>query len=220
VAAKRVLLIDADGLPRRALAEQLGGLGYAVEQAGSAAAAALAMSDGCDLMVVAGPLADATARDLCRSWRDHSLTAPLALIDQIQPRAELEAEGVLVLAKPIRLADLARTLQQIAPNESAPALAFGGLRFHPVTRELEGGAEGAVRLTEREAAILVYLHGAGSRAVPRDELLAQVLGYSGETATHTLETHIYRLRRKLAAAAVDGPTLVSEGGGYRLAIPG
>jgi DNA-binding response OmpR family regulator len=98
-------------------------------------------------------------------------------------------------------------------------LEFGGLRFQPVTRELAGGPGEPVRLTEKEAAILAYLHGAADRSVPRDELLAQVLGYSDETATHTLETHIYRLRRKFAAVAADGPTVVSEAGGYRLAVP-
>lgn len=210
-------MVDADGLPRRALAEQLGGLGYAVEQAASAAAAALAIADGCDLMVVAGIIADSTGADLCRIWRAGRDTAPLALIDETQSRAALEAEGAVVLAKPIRLAELARMLDEIAPNASSPVLEFGGLRFHPVTRELSCGAAEPVRLTEKEAAILIYLHGADSRAVPRDELLVQVLGYSDETATHTLETHVYRLRRKLAAAAAEGPTVVSEGGGYRLA---
>ena len=63
---------------------------------------------------------------------------------------------------------------------------------------------------------LLYLHGAGGRPVGRDELLREVWGYSEEAATRTLETHVWRLRRKLAAAGAGG-LLFTEAGGYRLA---
>ena len=77
-----------------------------------------------------------------------------------------------------------------------------------------------MRLTEKEAAILAHLRRALPNAVARDALLAQVWGYASVIATHTLETHVYRLRRKLAVVAPTGPRLVSDGNGYRLTLAG
>ena len=217
--AKTVLLVDADGPLRQALAEQLVGLGYAVEQAGSAAAVALAIADGCVLMVVAGPLPDAGQAELCRTWQAARGTPPLALVDDPRLMMALEAAGALTLAKPIRLAALAHALTDAARTVSGAGLSIGVLRFDPATRALDGNGKPA-RLTEKEAAILVYLHEAAGQLVLRDELLARVWGYAGAVTTHTLETHIYRLRRKLAAAATEAPSLVGEAGGYRLVVPG
>jgi DNA-binding response OmpR family regulator len=74
-----------------------------------------------------------------------------------------------------------------------------------------------IRLTEKEAAILAFLHRMGERAVPRQELLTEVWGYHPEVTTHTLETHIYRLRRKIEADPAKASLLITEAGGYRLA---
>lgn len=216
---KRLLLIDADGPLRHALAEQLGGLGYAVEQAGTAAAAALATADGCALMVVAGPVGDASQAELCRAWLAARPIPPLALVDDPRMILSLEGLGAVTLAKPVRLATLAQALADAARAAPSPDLAFGALRFHPATRGLTGGAGKPVRLTEKEAAILVYLHGAAGKPVAREELLGQVWGYASAVTTHTLETHVYRLRRKLTAAAANGPTVIGESGGYRLVLP-
>lgn len=218
VTGKQVLLVDADGLPRRALAEQLEGLGYVVVETDSASDS-LDRAGDCELMIVCDPGPGTDVRDLCRSWRDRRSAPPLALIDGPGLRADLEADGAVVLVKPVRLAELARKLQEIVPKGAPASIAIGGLWFNPATRELSGATDKSVRLTEREAAILAYLSHNADRSVPRDELLAQVLGYAGETATHTLETHIYRLRRKLAAASALAPRLRSEAKGYRLAEP-
>ena len=107
----------------------------------------------------------------------------------------------------------------------AAVLAFGSLRLDPATRELAasgGAASRRVRLTEKEAAILAYLVHAEGRTVPREELLAEVWGYDAGVATHTLETHVYRLRRKIAAggAGADAPQLIGEASGYRLSLSG
>ena len=217
---KRALLVDAEGPLRQALAEQLGGLGYAVDQAGTSAAASLATADGCALMVVAGPVPDASQAELCRTWIAARGIAPLALVDDPRALLALEAAGAVALAKPVRLAVLAQALSEAARSAPSSDLEFGPLRFQPATRALTGGVGKPARLTEKEAAILVYLHGASGKLVPREELLGQVWGYAGAVTTHTLETHVYRLRRKLAAVAVDGPTVIGESGGYRLALPG
>lgn len=120
------------------------------------------------------------------------------------------------LPKPVRVAELAQRLRaRLAAWDASPeaALPLGPFAFHPGARVLHAG-EARIRLTETEAAILSYLLRAGDRAVPREELLGEVWGYSAAVATHTLETHVYRLRRKLGDA---GALLRREAGGYRLA---
>ncbi len=216
---KRLLLIDGDGPLRRALAEQLMGFGYAVTQTGSGDDA-LVQAGQHDMLVMAGTPPGADPLALCDAWCNAG-AAILVLTEDAASAEAIKEAGALTLAKPIRLADLARILKEALRATGAPEFAVGAWRFHPATRELAGDSGKPVRLTEKEAAILAYLHRAGGRAVPRDELLAQIWGYADAIATHTLETHIYRLRRKLAGTGDTAlPQLISDGTGYRLSAPG
>ncbi len=215
---KTLLLIDADGPLRRALAEQLGGFGYVVTQTESGDEA-LTQAGQFDLLVMAGAPGSADPLALCDAWCNAG-AGILVLTEDTGAAETLKAAGALTLVKPIRLADLSRLLKDTFRSITAPDFTVGLLHFHPPTRELAGGAK-PIRLTEKEAAILAYLHRAGDRAVPRDELLAQIWGYADAIATHTLETHIYRLRRKLAGdGSAEMPALISDGTGYRIVIPG
>ena len=69
---------------------------------------------------------------------------------------------------------------------------------------------------KKETAILKYLYRAGDKVVAREVLLDEVWGYNAGVATHTLETHIYRLRQKIEENSSEAKLLVSETGGYRL----
>ena len=71
-------------------------------------------------------------------------------------------------------------------------------------------------LTEKETAIMKYLYRAELKVIGRDELLEQVWGYNSGVTTHTLETHIYRLRQKIESDPSNARLLVTEGGGYKL----
>jgi DNA-binding response OmpR family regulator len=75
---------------------------------------------------------------------------------------------------------------------------------------------GKVRLTEKETAILKYLYRSGERTITRDVLLSEVWGYNSGVTTHTLETHIYRLRQKIERDPSQAAILVTEAGGYKL----
>jgi DNA-binding response OmpR family regulator len=75
---------------------------------------------------------------------------------------------------------------------------------------------GKLRLTEKETAILRFLHRAGQQVVSRDTLLREVWGYNANVTTHTLETHIYRLRQKVERDPGTAQLLVTEAGGYKL----
>jgi len=73
-----------------------------------------------------------------------------------------------------------------------------------------------IRLTEKEAEILQYLANSSSAVVSRDELLIEVWGYNSGVTTHTVETHIYRLRQKLELDPTNAQCLVTAPGGYQL----
>ncbi|UPY36634.1 winged helix-turn-helix domain-containing protein [Sediminicoccus sp. KRV36] len=125
------------------------------------------------------------------------------------------------VAKPVRVPDLlARLHALLAVFEASPqaAITLPGYAFHPAAKLLQAADGARVRLTEKEAAILLYLHRAGGRAVPRTELLGEVWGYSSAVTTHTLETHVYRLRRKIEADPQEARLLLTDEGGYRLGV--
>ena len=109
-------------------------------------------------------------------------------------------------------------LRQHAESTEA-TLAIGQYTLHPAARFLQDNERKRrrLRLTEKEVALLQYLHGAGGTVVPRDELLARVWGYGEGVSTHTLETHIYRLRQKIERDPATARHLLTEDGGYRLA---
>ena len=73
-----------------------------------------------------------------------------------------------------------------------------------------------IHLTEKETNILKFLYRADTNVVPRDTLLQEVWGYNAAVMTHTLETHIYRLRQKIEQDPANVQLLLTEAGGYRL----
>jgi DNA-binding response OmpR family regulator len=106
-------------------------------------------------------------------------------------------------------------LRQSELNDDA-ILTIGPYAFRPSAKLLsDNDGRRKVRLTEKEAAILKFLYRAG-RAIGRDTLLGEVWGYNAGVTTHTLETHVYRLRRKIERDPANAEILVTEPGGYRL----
>ena len=124
------------------------------------------------------------------------------------------------IAKPFRLAELlARVRAQLRMFEHSEDAVFniGPFIFHPSAKQLRDPVKNRrIRLTEKEAAILKYLYRAGPRPVSRQVLLNEVWGYNAAVTTHTLETHIYRLRQKIEPDPSNARLLLTEGGGYRL----
>ena len=122
--------------------------------------------------------------------------------------------------EPFRLGELVARLKahlrQHALSEDA-VLAIGPYTFKPNVKMLiEEKANKKIRLTEKETSILKYLYRAGQKAVGRDTLLGEVWGYNAGVTTHTLETHIYRLRQKIEKDPAKATILVTDAGGYRL----
>lgn len=218
-ALKRILLIEPDETLRRALAEQLSGQnGLCAHSAGTGEdALALLARHGAD-----GALLDATlAMDgLIPALRAGGLAGPLILLLPAGMGVGVPLDADDHLVKPIRLATLLvrlRALLRQADALSAAAgevLSIGPYRFLPAAKRLEAADGTRIRLTEKETQILDHLCRRGGTA-PREDILGAVWGYGAGIDTHTLETHIYRLRRKLAAGQ---PLLTRVEGGYRLAM--
>ena len=121
--------------------------------------------------------------------------------------------------KPFRFAVLlARIRAHLRQHDGSLDALFqiGSYTFSPGAKNLVSEAGDRMRLTEKEVAILRFLYRAGSQVVDRDTLLREVWGYNAAVTTHTLETHIYRLRQKIELDPTHAQLLVTEAGGYRL----
>lgn len=226
VTARRILLVDDDDSLRRILAEQLEvGREFEAVQAGTAAEALEAAANGrIDVVLLDIGLPDMDGRTLCRELRGAGMTQPIIMLTG----ADSEADTVLGLdsgandyvVKPFRLAELlARLRAHLRQHEQSDeaVLPIGPYTFQPSRKFLVDGSGKRVRLTEKETAILKFLYRAGGRAVDRDTLLHEVWGYSPGLDTHTLETHVYRLRQKIERDPSKAEILVTDAGGYRLA---
>ncbi|MCC2104776.1 MAG: response regulator transcription factor, partial [Hyphomicrobiales bacterium] len=131
----------------------------------------------------------------------------------------LESGANDYIAKPFKFAVLlARIRVQLRQFEQSDDATFviGPYVFHPRTKHLSTARGGKLRLTEKETAILRFLHKAAPATVTRDVLLRDVWGYNANVTTHTLETHIYRLRQKIEEDPVRAKLLITDGGGYKL----
>ena len=131
----------------------------------------------------------------------------------------LESGAHDYLAKPIRPAILAARLRGLLRHhESSLDAVFplGPWTFHPARKLLRNVAGVRIWLTSKEVDILRHLMRSGG-IVSKQALLSDVWGYHSTVTSHTLETHIYRLRQKIEENPYDARLLVTTGGGYRLA---
>jgi DNA-binding response OmpR family regulator len=224
-AVKTILIVDDDAALRRSLAEQLElRAEFASRQCDSGAAAlALILQQRFEAVLVSATLPDLDGQELCRSLRRSGVRVPIVLLataDRAADRETALAAGASdYLTKPFRIGDLlARLRAQLRQGDGGDdsVVTIGPYAFQANARLLRdaGGAK-QVRLTDKEAAILDFLYRAG-KAIGRDILLGEVWGYNTGVTTHTLETHVYRLRRKIERDPAKAEILVTEPGGYRL----
>ena len=226
-AAKRILIVEDDESLRESLVGQLR-LHEAFETAEAATGAAAleaARAWRFDLILLDVGLPDMDGRDVCRLLRREGIEVPVVMLTGAASEADtilgLDSGANDYVAKPFRLGVLlARVRAQLRAHELTDdaQLAFGGYSFRPGAKTLVDEESGRkVRLTEKETTILRYLYRAGDRPVGRAVLLDEVWGYNASVDTHTLETHVYRLRRKIERDPSNARILVTEPGGYRLA---
>ena len=223
--SRRILIVDDDDDLRSLLVEQ-----FEVHeefQTSEAETAAKAMEaverDVPDLVIMDVSLPDMDGRDAVATMREHGFKNPIIMITGHDDEADvvrgLDSGANDYVSKPFRFAVLlARIRAQLRTHESSDEAMFqiGDYSFRPGLKQLVDGKGTKLRLTEKETAILRFLYRAGDQVVGRDTLLREVWGYNANVSTHTLETHIYRLRQKIEANPAQAQLLVTEAGGYRL----
>ncbi|MEM9063758.1 MAG: response regulator transcription factor [Pseudomonadota bacterium] len=224
--AKKILLVDDDGDLREALAEQLMMIDdFDVYEAESGnGGLERAKTEMHDLVILDVGLPDLDGREVCRMMRRTGVKCPILMLTGNDSDADtilgLDAGANDYVTKPFKfpvlLARIRAQLRQHEQSEDA-VFAVGPYSFRPGAKMLVDEAEKKVRLTEKETNILKFLYRAGGRTVERDTLLREVWGYNAGVTTHTLETHIYRLRQKIEPDPGNARILVTETGGYRLA---
>jgi DNA-binding response OmpR family regulator len=176
-----------------------------------------------DLVIMDVGLPDVDGREAVRILRKGGFKAPIIMLTGHDTDSDtilgLESGANDYIIKPFRFAVLlARIRAQLRQHEASEdaVFAIGPYTFRPSSKLLTSPKGNKIRLTEKETAILRYLYRAGQKSVSRETLLAEVWGYNSGVTTHTLETHVYRLRQKVEKDAASPAILVTDAGGYKL----
>lgn len=224
--SRKILIVDDDEELRSSLTDQLALHDeFEVVSVGTAGKGIeAAKSDHWDVVILDVGLPDMDGREACKLLRRAGFKSPIIMLTGNVSDADvilgLDAGANDYVTKPFKFAVLlARIRAQLRQHEQSEDAVFsiGHYTFKPASKILlDEKANKKVRLTEKETSILKYLYRAGEKVVTRDVLLHEVWGYNAGVTTHTLETHIYRLRQKIEKDPSNAELLVTEMGGYKL----
>jgi DNA-binding response OmpR family regulator len=222
---RRILVVDDDADLRETLVEQLKGHAeFDIVEAGTAEEALKALrTSNVELTILDVGLPDMDGRDAVRQMRQEGIQSPVLMLTGHDSEADeikgLDSGANDYLTKPFRfpvlMARINAALRQHDQSEDA-VFTIGQYSFQPAAKTLETNDGAKVRLTDKETSILKFLYRQGPKTITRDVLLKEVWGYNNRVTTHTLETHIYRLRQKIERDPSNARLLVTEDGGYRL----
>lgn len=224
---KKILLVDDDDDLREALSEQLVLTeNFDVFEADDGASAMVKAKEALyDLVILDVGLPDTDGRELCRLMRKQGVKCPIMMLTAHDSDADtilgLDSGANDYITKPFKFPVLlARIRSQLRQHEQSEDAVFslGPYTFKPAMKMLITEDDKKIRLTEKETNILKFLYRASEGVVPRDVLLHEVWGYNAGVTTHTLETHIYRLRQKIEPEPSQARLLVTESGGYKLVV--
>jgi DNA-binding response OmpR family regulator len=222
---KTILIVDDDSDLREALAEQLElHEEFRAAEAGTGAEGVrLGKELKADLILLDVDLPDMDGREVCRLLRNSGVRTPVIMLTAANTDSDtilgLDSGANDYVTKPFRFAVLlARIRAHLRSHEQSEDAVFriGPYEFRPAAKVLIDAKQKKIRLTEKETNILKYLYRSGSKPVTREELLTEVWGYNAGVTTHTLETHVYRLRQKIEPDPAQARLLLTEAGGYRL----
>ncbi len=224
-ATRKILIVDDDDGLRDSLIDQLAL--HDDFQAMTASTAALGLEalkkEHVDLLLLDVGLPDMDGRELCKLVRRNGFKGPIVMLTGQATDSDtilgLDAGANDYIAKPFKFGVLlARLRAQLRQHEQSEDAVFtiGRFTFKPAGKLLVDDKGGKIRLTEKETSILKFLFRAGEKVVTREVLLHDVWGYNATVTTHTLETHIYRLRQKIEKDPANAELLITETGGYKL----
>ncbi len=222
---KKILLVDDDDDLREALSEQLVMTeDFDVFESGNGSEAMARIKEGLyDMIILDVGLPDTDGRELCRLMRKQGVKSPILMLTGHDSDADtilgLDSGANDYVTKPFKFPVLlARIRAQLRQHEQSEDAVFqlGPYTFKPAMKLLTTEDDRKIRLTEKETNILKFLYRSTEGVVARDVLLHEVWGYNAGVTTHTLETHIYRLRQKIEPDPSNARLLITESGGYRL----
>jgi DNA-binding response OmpR family regulator len=230
--ARPILVVEDDDVIRWTLREYLASTGvYQPIEAPTLSEARCHLNTvdaRVDLVLLDITLPDGSGRDFCAELRQQGVMTPIIMLtgaagdDDVVRGLDAGANDYIV--KPFRDHELlARVRAQLRIYDAIEDAVFsiGPHTFRPAARLLmRGDTNQRIRLSIRETDILKYLYRAGNHITSRETLLEAVFGYHCTAKTHTVETHIYRLRQKIEIDPADPRLLVTRPGGYRLNITG
>ncbi|WP_182086181.1 response regulator transcription factor [Aureimonas sp. ME7] len=225
MSVRSILIVDDDDDLRTTLVDQLAlhEEFQVLQEANATKGIQTARSNLIDLVIMDVGLPDMDGREAVKALRKGGFKAPVIILTAQDADADtilgLEAGANDYVTKPFRFAVLlARIRAQLRQHEQSEDATFqvGPYVFKPSQKVLLDDRGGKIRLTEKETAIIRYLYRADRRVVTRDVLLEEVWGYNSGVTTHTLETHVYRLRQKIEPEPSNARLIVTESGGYKL----
>lgn len=230
---KRVLLVDDDEMLRSELVAQFALYDeFETQDVGTGAEGlTMAKAQTFDMIILDVDMPDMQGTEVAQLIRSAGIATPIVMLTGNTGEASeilgLNSGANDYVTKPFRfgvlLARLRAHLRTFEQSEDA-VFTIGPYSFKPATKKLtppedpSGRPVRDIRLTEKETNILKYLYRAGGKAVARDELLEEVWGYNSGVTTHTLETHVYRLRQKIELVKGEASLLLTQPGGYSLAM--
>ena len=223
--ARTLLLVDDDQELRESLRDQLAMHDEFDIQTAETAAQGVetAKKERLDLILLDVGLPDMDGREACKIMRKNGFKGPIVMLTGNAADSDvilgLDAGANDYITKPFKFAVLlARIRAQLRQHEQSEDAVFqiGPYMFKPASKILTDEKGSKIRLTEKECSILKYLYRATEKVVTREVLLHEVWGYNAGVTTHTLETHIYRLRQKIEKDPSNSELLVTEMGGYKL----
>src|SRR5215212_6083257 len=223
--ARKILIVDDDSDLLQTLVEQIAlhDEFEAVPVDSGTKAVSAAKADQIDLVIMDVGRPDIDGREVVSILRKDGIKAPIIMLTGHHTDSDtilgLESGANDYVTKPFRFAVLlARIRAQLRQHEASEdaVFAIGPYSFRPSSKMLPSPKGNKIRLTEKETAILRFLYRAGQKPVSRETLLQEVWGYNSGVTTHTLETHVYRLRQKVEKDAAAPAILVTDAGGYKL----
>jgi len=222
-----ILIVEDDAATSAFLAERIkSDLGFTVAVASTLQDAGRFLSDNsaCTAIILDVGMPDGDGRDFCIRMRREGHKMPIIMLTGSDSESDilrgLDAGANDYIAKPFRSKELlARLRAQFRTFESSQEaiLMIGQYVFRPAMKLLHDQKNNRrISLTSKETDLLKFLYRAEGHPVKADVLLHEVWGYSRNAETHTLGTHIYRLRQKMECDPAHPVLLISVGKGYRL----
>jgi len=223
--SRTILVVDDDDDLRVNLVEQLqtATAFHIIEANRAGAALELAEQTNFDLIIMDVGLPDMDGREAVKILREKNLPTPIIMLTGHSEESDaiegFQSGANDYVIKPFRFGELlARIETQLRQYEQSVDAVFqiGSYQFKPGQKMLLDSDGTKIHLTEKESAIIKYLYQADGAVVGRETLLEEVWGYNSGVTTHTLETHVYRLRQKIEKNPTQARLLLTDSGGYRL----